>query len=95
MKKIVLLLAVCLFCSAQFAEAQLIRSSQTVITKTKKEKVKKEKKVLAPVKAGLQQEFSVEVGDFDSNLYEGLNYIIGSLVSGEKFSDNVLIIKHQ
>lgn len=78
MKKIVLLLAACLFCSAQIAEAQLIRSSQTVITKTKKEKVKKEKKVLAPVKAGLQQEFSVEAGaGGDMDLAYGANYTIG------------------
>ncbi len=74
MKKFVLLLVVCLFGTAQFTEAQLIRSSSTIITKTKKEK-----KVLDPVKAGMQQEVSIEAGGFtdDLDILLGVNYMIG------------------
>ncbi len=74
MKKFVLLLAVALFGMTSVAEAQLIRSSRTVITKTKKEK-----KELTPVKAGMQQEVSLEAGGLVEcwNAILGVNYTIG------------------
>ncbi len=83
MKKFVLLLAVCLFGMTSVAEAQLIRSSRTVITKTKKAK-----KELAPVKAGMQQEVSFEAG----GLVEGWDAILGvNYTIGYRFNNTLFL----
>ena len=83
MKKFVLLLAVCLFGMTSVAEAQLIRSSRTVITKTKKAK-----KEVVPVKAGMQQEVSFEAG----GLVEGWDAILGvNYTIGYRFNNTLFL----
>lgn len=73
------------FFSVTPTTAQIIKSSQTITTKTqiKKEKVKKERKILPPVTPGYEQSIEATLGisDFDySDTYEnqfGIEYIGG------------------
>lgn len=89
MKRIIILFCITLFAATHVAQAQLIRHSQTLITKTKTEKPKKErvKKVLDPVQPGYQQTISVSgILDLEDHIGVGLSY-----VGGYRFNNTLYI----